>query len=483
MDINTIVAVGINGFVWLFFIYALFYITRITVREVVGPPRHEGNEVIESSWSAVIDIIDIEGIGPIYAEKLYKIGINTTIDLLDAGSTQLEREELAEKTGISPKLILEWVIIADLMRIKGVGEEYSDLLEEAGIDSVVDLSRRNPENLYAKLLEVNKEKNLVRRVPGLNTVKGWIAHASADNMLNNKFLLYDESLKGGAHAVKSDDSSRARNWDSGGGMDMAIGMSGLDIPLMIFPETSLNESIKKAAELHNKDYEDNPELVEVIEKTAYDLGANLVSFTEITPDNVYSGKEVPYRYVIVVAMKMDNEKIATAPSLDCMIDTAKTHGLLTDLVNQLCDEIKEMGYDAVPSPALGGVVDYPSLARMAGMGEYGKHGLLISEFNGSCQRIAAVFTNLILPIEKTNSHKWVRDFCSRCGKCIRACPPKAIRKESVPTKAGHFSCVDNGKCLIYLTTHYLCSVCIKECPFTTIGYDRIKEAFGKNTRL
>jgi predicted flap endonuclease-1-like 5' DNA nuclease/NAD-dependent dihydropyrimidine dehydrogenase PreA subunit len=479
VDFNTIIALGVTGFLLIFFIYGLFYIKGKTVSEVVEPQRHVVNEVVKPSRPKGSNIIDIEGIGPIYAEKFKKIGIKTTIDLLEAGSKPQEGGELAERTGISPKLILEWVNIADLMRIKGVGEEFSDLLEEAGIESVVELSRRNPENLHAKLLEVNEEKKLVRRVPTLNAVKGWIAHSRADNMLNNQFLRYDENLKGGAHAVKSDDTSRSRNWDSGGEMDITIGLSSWDLPLMMHPQWSLNESIKKASEPHNRDYEDNPELVEVIEKTAYDLGASLVSFAEVTPDNIYADKEVPYRYVIVVAMRMDNEKIATAPSIDCMIDAAKTHGLLGDLVNNLCDKIKEMGYDAVPSPALGGVVDYHSLARMAGMGEYGRHGLLISQFNGSCQRIAAVFTNLVLPIEKSNPHNWVRDFCSKCGKCIKACPSNAIREDPVSTKAGHYSCVENGKCLLYLTTHFLCSVCIKECPFTTMSYDRIKEAFER----
>ena len=302
--------------------------------------------------------------------------------------------------------------------------------------------------------------------------------------LDNLFLRYDENIKGGAHAVKSDDTSRPRNRFSVGEMDMAIGLRARNrkLPVMMRQQRIFNESIKKASEPHNRDYEDNPELVEVIEKTAYDMGANLVGFTEVTPDLIYAGKEVPYRYVVVVAMRMDNEKIATAPSVNCMMDVANTHSVLGALVNRLSDKIKEMGYDAVPSPALGGAVDYPSLARMAGMGEYGRHGLLISPFNGSCQRIAAIFTNLELPVEKPNPHKWVRDFCSSCGKCIRACPPNAIREESVPTKAGHYSCVEHGECLLYLTTHFLCSVCIKECPFTTMSYDRIKEAFERGAR-
>jgi predicted flap endonuclease-1-like 5' DNA nuclease len=122
-------------------------------------------------------ILDIEGIGPTYAQKLTSAGITTTEALLDAGATPTGREELSEKTGIAESLLLEWVNLADLFRINGVGEEYSDLLEEAGVDTVVELSRRNAENLHAKILEVNEEKQLVRRPPALNRVQNWIEQA------------------------------------------------------------------------------------------------------------------------------------------------------------------------------------------------------------------------------------------------------------------------------------------------------------------
>jgi predicted flap endonuclease-1-like 5' DNA nuclease len=124
-------------------------------------------------------IEDIEGIGPTYATKLKAAGVNTTDDLLKAGSLPKGRKDLAEKTGISATLILEWVNLADLFRIKGVGEEYSDLLEEAGVDTVVELSRRNPENLHAKVCEVNDEKKLARRPPTLNEIRSWIDQAKA----------------------------------------------------------------------------------------------------------------------------------------------------------------------------------------------------------------------------------------------------------------------------------------------------------------
>lgn len=122
-------------------------------------------------------IIDVEGIGKDYTEKLKGAGIDTTDELLEAGKTPEMREELAEKTGISKTLILEWVNLSDLERIKGVSEEYADLLEEAGVDTVAELAKRVPENLAAKIVEVNEEKKLVRQVPSESQVADWVAQA------------------------------------------------------------------------------------------------------------------------------------------------------------------------------------------------------------------------------------------------------------------------------------------------------------------
>lgn len=122
-------------------------------------------------------IIYVEGIGEKYAKKLQKVGIATTEALLKAGATRKGRLVLAEKTGISKSLILEWVNHADLYRIKGVGEEYADLLEEAGVDTVPELAQRKGANLYKKMEEVNAAKKLVRRLPTLAQVEDWVAQA------------------------------------------------------------------------------------------------------------------------------------------------------------------------------------------------------------------------------------------------------------------------------------------------------------------
>ena len=119
----------------------------------------------------------IEGIGPTYGEKLGAAGINTTADLLAKCGAKGGRAATAESTGISEKLILSWTNKADLMRINGVGEEYSDLLEASGVDTVKELKHRVPENLAAKMAEVNEEKNLTRRVPNADEITKWVEEA------------------------------------------------------------------------------------------------------------------------------------------------------------------------------------------------------------------------------------------------------------------------------------------------------------------
>ena len=122
-------------------------------------------------------IIEIEGVGAVYAEKLKTAGITTTEGLLEKAKSPKLRKELAAATGIDESRILKWANMADLMRIKGVGEEYSDLLEAAGVDTVKELKHRNAENLHAKMAEVNEAKNLVRVVPSLKAVGDWIEQA------------------------------------------------------------------------------------------------------------------------------------------------------------------------------------------------------------------------------------------------------------------------------------------------------------------
>lgn len=122
-------------------------------------------------------IIDVEGIGKKYAGTLIKAGVKTTEALLKAGTTPKGRKELAEKTGIGDALILKWVNHVDLYRIKGVGAEYSELLEAAGVDTVPELAQRKAGNLAQKIVEVNATKKLVRKLPVESQIANWIEQA------------------------------------------------------------------------------------------------------------------------------------------------------------------------------------------------------------------------------------------------------------------------------------------------------------------
>lgn len=121
-----------------------------------------------------MNVIDVEGIGPAYAEKLAAVGIKTTDQLLERGAKPKGRDDLEAATGIGHALILKWVNRVDLYRIKGVGSEYSDLLEIAGVDSPAELAHRNAANLTESMAEANAARNLVRRLPTLAEVTAWI---------------------------------------------------------------------------------------------------------------------------------------------------------------------------------------------------------------------------------------------------------------------------------------------------------------------
>ncbi|MFC2043049.1 DUF4332 domain-containing protein [Chloroflexota bacterium] len=123
------------------------------------------------------NLLRVEGIGEVYAQKLSNAGVKTTNALLKQGATPKGRKGIAENSGISETLILEWVNHVDLFRIKGVFEEYADLIEEAGVDTVKELAQRNPANLYKKLVEVNEQKKLVRQLPGKAQVENWVVQA------------------------------------------------------------------------------------------------------------------------------------------------------------------------------------------------------------------------------------------------------------------------------------------------------------------
>jgi predicted flap endonuclease-1-like 5' DNA nuclease len=124
-------------------------------------------------------INDVEGIGPVIGEKLKNAGVADTDSLLNQAKTPALRKALAAKAGLTEKQLLRFANMVDLYRISGVGSEYADLLEAAGVDTVPELARRRADNLTAAMAELNATKKLVRRVPTEAEVTKWVEQAKA----------------------------------------------------------------------------------------------------------------------------------------------------------------------------------------------------------------------------------------------------------------------------------------------------------------
>jgi predicted flap endonuclease-1-like 5' DNA nuclease len=124
-----------------------------------------------------MNIQAIEEIGPVNAERLRGAGVKTVANLLEAGASKAGRLGLSAETGLAEDLLLEWVNRADLMRVRGIGTQYSDLLEAAGVDTVKELGQRRADNLHQALREANEARHLVRRTPTPAEVGRWIARA------------------------------------------------------------------------------------------------------------------------------------------------------------------------------------------------------------------------------------------------------------------------------------------------------------------
>ncbi len=119
----------------------------------------------------------IEGIGAVYGQKLRGAGISTVLDLMVNGATRRGRKQISDQSGIAQSSILTWVNHVDLFRVKGVAQEYADLLEQSGVDTVVELAQRNPANLHKRMVDINEQKKLVRRLPHASEVQSWVEQA------------------------------------------------------------------------------------------------------------------------------------------------------------------------------------------------------------------------------------------------------------------------------------------------------------------
>ncbi|MFX1507671.1 MAG: hypothetical protein ACFFDC_16415 [Promethearchaeota archaeon] len=225
----------------------------------------------------------------------------------------------------------------------------------------------------------------------------------------------------------------------------------------------------------------NEDLLE-FENYAKSLNISSIGYTILPRKLIFKNKAVLHEKAIVLSMEMDKEKIEKAPSSETANMIMGTYNDLGQASYQLTTFLREKGFSAQAGHPLGGLVLYPPLAELAGIGYHGRHGLIITPEHGSRVRLTAIYTNIVnLPFSEENRHKWIQHFCSKCGRCIRKCPGFAIQEEPIVHENGQLTHIINDYCFPVFLEHHACSICIKECPFSRVGYNKLKLQFKNRT--
>jgi len=235
-------------------------------------------------------------------------------------------------------------------------------------------------------------------------------------------------------------------------------------------------SIAKNMEYTVKSLKDNPEnpkkmadngFIENFENYANTLGIKKLAYTQIPPELIFQDRSVIYSHAMVLLMEMDKNAIDLAPHDETQKMGVVTYDEMGKSTNQLTQYLREHGFAAQASHPAGGMVVYPALAQISGLGHIGRHGMLITPEFGPRQRISAIFTSIQnLPETSENDHSWMKEFCDKCGMCIKSCPGNAITEYT--DKSGiRKTAIINDLC-------HGCTVCMRDCSFNKRDYYQIK---------
>ncbi|MFX0124468.1 MAG: [Fe-S]-binding protein [Candidatus Hodarchaeota archaeon] len=218
------------------------------------------------------------------------------------------------------------------------------------------------------------------------------------------------------------------------------------------------------------------------ERYAESLRISSIGYAKLPRKLIFKNKAVLHENAIVLSMEMDREKIEKAPSSETADMIMQTYNDLGKASSELTKFFRQQDFSAQAGHPLGGLVLYPPLAELAGIGYHGKHGLIITPEHGSRVRLTAIYTNIEnLPFTKSNPHEWIHHFCQKCGRCIRKCPGFAIQEEPILHENGLMTHITNEYCFPVFLEYYGCSVCIKECPFSRVDYNKLKTQYINRT--
>lgn len=250
---------------------------------------------------------------------------------------------------------------------------------------------------------------------------------------------------------------------------------------------SLRELIKTVKSIKNNPYTGNktvtPELLSELENYAKSFGISGIGYTHVSEAQMFKESIVLFRNAIVFTMEMKKSEIEFAPSKRTNKEVFRTYYELGRSVNLISEFLRKKGYNAQAIPAIGSNLNLAVLARDAGLGWFGKHGLLITKEFGPSVRLAAVLTDIEnLPFNNADNQEWIKNFCDSCNACVRKCPAQAINEKTVIFEDGSEQHIDYKKCAMPFSKQHGCTVCIKECIFFKNNYEKIEKAYLKKNQ-
>ena len=223
------------------------------------------------------------------------------------------------------------------------------------------------------------------------------------------------------------------------------------------------------------------DFIKELENYAHTIGIKNIGYTQITPELLIKDKFIQYTHAIVLTMEMDKKIIEATPGPDAQNLNDSAYEKLGNITYTLSDYLRKNGYATEVAHPYGGIVKFSQLGQKAGLGYMGQSGLLITPELGPRQKISAIFVSIAnLPITECNEHVWITDYCKKCGKCIKACPEKALIEKE--TCCGEEETEFIAKLCIGCSEG--CTYCIEGCPFDQKEYTHIKDRFDKmNAKL
>ena len=221
--------------------------------------------------------------------------------------------------------------------------------------------------------------------------------------------------------------------------------------------------------------------IKELENYAHSIGIKEIGYAQITPELLIKDKFLPYPHAIVLTMEMGKEIIEATPGPEAQKLNDAAYEKLGNMSYKISDYLREHGYATEVAHPYGSIVKFSQLGQKAGLGRIGQSGLLITPELGPRQKISAIFVSIVnLPIKESNEHSWITEYCEKCGKCIKACPEKALIEKEVccgqkETEFVQEHCIGCSEG---------CTYCIEGCPFDQKEYTYIKDRFDKlNAKL